>query len=269
MLENALRIALIILRSRVRAPPAPPSPLVRLIFRVTYEWAKISHDITMTRVEPPHQPCRRRLTGGMEATQLHHSGVDVLSKLMSANFVGEVRNASSGEPTQAGRSSSASPTSRARVGRGGPTSAPPRAPWQTRSALEGLDDPEVGEVPFRSNVGWVSGRSAPHGLTPLNRCRRFASTVHDRCDDTPWSRRGQVATCARDSCNTRGPASASSGCGDAHQPAQGLPERVDDGVNVPIRAELVLSTVVLGDRLRLSMEGRGPGRWVGRSGRRG
>jgi hypothetical protein len=32
--------------------------------------------------------------------QLHHSGVDVLSKLMSANFVGEVRNASSGEPTQ-------------------------------------------------------------------------------------------------------------------------------------------------------------------------
>ena len=36
----------------------------------------------------------------MEATQLHHSGVDVLSKLMSANFVGEVCNASSGEPTQ-------------------------------------------------------------------------------------------------------------------------------------------------------------------------
>ena len=36
----------------------------------------------------------------MEATQLHHSGVDVLSKFMSANFVGEVRNASSGEPTQ-------------------------------------------------------------------------------------------------------------------------------------------------------------------------
>jgi hypothetical protein len=36
----------------------------------------------------------------MEATQLHHSGVDVLSKLMSANFVGEVRNASSGEPSQ-------------------------------------------------------------------------------------------------------------------------------------------------------------------------
>jgi hypothetical protein len=36
----------------------------------------------------------------MEATRLHHSGVDVLSKLMSANFVGEVRNASSGEPTQ-------------------------------------------------------------------------------------------------------------------------------------------------------------------------
>jgi hypothetical protein len=36
----------------------------------------------------------------MEATQLHHSGVDVLSKLMSANFVGEVRNTGSGEPSQ-------------------------------------------------------------------------------------------------------------------------------------------------------------------------
>ena len=57
---------------------------------------------------------------------------------------------------------------------------------------------------FSFQRGWVSGRSAPHGLTPLNRCRRFASTVHDRCDETPGSRRDQVATCARDSCNTRG-----------------------------------------------------------------
>jgi hypothetical protein len=36
----------------------------------------------------------------MEATQLHHSGVDVLGKLMSADFVGEVWNPSSGEPSQ-------------------------------------------------------------------------------------------------------------------------------------------------------------------------
>ena len=42
--------------------------------------------------------------------------------------------------------------------------------------------------------------------------------------------------------------------------------RVDDGVNVPIRAELVLSTVVLGDRLRLSgLHGRPWAKKMGRS----
>ena len=41
------------------------------------------------------------LTGaGREATQLEHSRIDVLGKLVSADLVGEVRNPSSGEPSQ-------------------------------------------------------------------------------------------------------------------------------------------------------------------------
>jgi hypothetical protein len=186
---------------------------------------------------------------------------------MSANFVGEVRNASSGElPRPVGRL-----VRHLRHVLGSGVAVPRARPQRRGGRLEARSKASIIQKSaryfFSFQRRWVSGRSAPHGLTPLNRCRRFASTVHDRCDDTPGSRRGQVATCARDSCNTRGRASASSGCGDAHdQPAQGLPERVDDGVNVPIRAELVFSTVVLGDRLRLSvLHGRRWARKMGRS----
>jgi hypothetical protein len=69
-----------------------------LIFRVTHELGAISHDITMTRVGTSSSPVRR-LAAGIEATQLNHNGEDVLSKLVSADLVGEVRNASPGEPS--------------------------------------------------------------------------------------------------------------------------------------------------------------------------